>query len=87
MQDKDFRRTRDDRPPAGALTDHADAQSRINVAALMEDGLLVSLAVAVGVLQDEDAIAVGAGVFLATIVRHLADPDAAGGIDVDVRRT
>ena len=50
----------------------------------MKHGLLVGLAVAVGVFQHEDAVSLGTGVLLAAVVHHLADPDAAFGVDVDV---
>ena len=79
-EDEDVGRARDDDPVA----EHADAHRRVDVAALVEDGRLVGPAVAVGVLQDEDAVAFGPFAVAVPIIDDFADPDAAAGIDVDV---
>jgi hypothetical protein len=52
---------------------------------LVEDLHLVVLAVAVGVLKDEDAVAGGPPAVVAAVVHHVADPHAAAVIDVEVR--
>ena len=65
--------------------EHADAERGINVGALVEDGLLVSLAIAISVLEDDDAVALGAAALAAAIVHHLANPDAAQVVHLDVR--
>ena len=44
------------------------------------------VAVAVGVFEHQDSVASLTSVFLAAVVDYLADPDAAGSVDVDVRR-
>ena len=56
---------------------HADAKRGINVAALIEDRLLVGLAIAIGVFENQYAIAFGPGAVAAAIVHHFANPDAA----------
>ena len=66
------------------VAEDANAHARIDVAALVEDCLLVGAAIAVGVFEDEDAIAGGPLAVVAAIVDDVADPDPAAVIDVDV---
>ena len=76
----------DDHLAAWPLADHADAKRAIHIAALVKHRLLVGLAVGVGVFENEDSVALFAGLLLATVIKHLAHPDAAPRIDVDVGR-
>ncbi len=84
VEDEHLRSAGHDHLPPRPLADHADAKRAIDVAALMENGLLVGHTVAVGVFEDEDPISGRAGVFAAAVVCHLADPDPPRRIDVDV---
>ena len=60
-----------------------DSMDRINLAPLIEDCGFVSLAIAAGVLQHEDAIALRTLVTMSPVVDNLTDPDATKVIDVD----
>src|SRR5688500_5910521 len=62
----------------------ADGHGGVDVLALVERDDLVAHAVAVGVFEDEDAIAFGPRFLVATVVLHFTDPDAAAVIDVEV---
>ena len=77
----------DDHLATRPLADHADAKRAIHVAALIKHRLFVSLAVRVGVFDHEDPVAFFPRLLLAAVVEHLAHPDAAPRIDVDVGRT
>ena len=87
MKDEDVGRARHDHLAARAFADHADAEGRIDVAALVKHGLLVGHTVAVGVFEHEDAVAFGPCVPLAAVVHHLTHPHPAVGVDIDVGRT
>jgi hypothetical protein len=72
-----------------SIAQHADSVSRIDFAALIEDGFLVGHAVAVGVFQNQNAVTFGSigivAVGEAPIVDDFANPDSTEMIDVDVR--
>ena len=84
MKDDDIRRARHDHLPPRALPNHADAERRVDVAALVEDVLPVGPAVAIGVFEDQNPVARRPRLLLAAVVHHLTHPDATLGIDVDV---
>ena len=69
-----------------AAGQHANPVSRIHIFALMEDGLLVADAIAVGVFEDQDAIPFLPLAETMPIVHHLANPDSAEMVDVDAGR-
>ena len=75
---------RHDHLAARPLANHADAQRAVDVAALVKHGLLVSLAIAIGVFEHENPVALRAGVATASVVGDLADPDASHRIDINV---
>ena len=81
-EDEDVRGHRDDH----LVAEHADAEGAIDVAALVEDGLLVGMAVADRCLRGSGSDPPRAAAVAAAIVHDLADPDPAQVIDVDVRR-
>ena len=58
----------------------------VHIVALVEDGGLVGLGVAVGVFEDEDAVALGAFAEVLAVVHDFADPDTATMVDVDAGR-
>ena len=68
------------------VVDDRNPQRRDEPRLLHERVNLVGLAVAVGVLQDEDAIAFGLAAVVGTIANAFGDPDAPVLVDVDVRR-
>ena len=53
----------------------------------MKHRLLVGRAIAIGVFEHENPVALRAGVAAASVVGHLADPDASHRIDINVRWT
>ena len=55
----------------------------VHIAALVEDGGFVGLCVAIGVFEDEDAVALGAVAVMLAVVHDLAHPHAAAMVDVD----
>ena len=65
---------------------HAHAVGGIDVASLIKERLLVCLAVAIGILKDEDAVAFLAAVAVAAVVDNFTHPNAAAVVDVDIRR-
>ncbi len=67
----------------GFVAEHADAVGAVHVRALMEDGGFVGLGVAIGVFEDEDAVALGAFAVVLAVVDDFADPHAATRVDVD----
>ncbi len=66
--------------------EHAHAVRGIDVAPLIKHRLFVDLAIAVGVLKNENAVALGSLAIVVAIVDHLANPHAAAMVDVDIRR-
>src|SRR5205823_2161604 len=64
--------------------EHAKAHRRVDVAALVEDLDLVGNAIAVGVLKDEDAIALGPLAVVASVVDNIADPDTSASVDIEI---
>ena len=76
----------DDHLATRPLADHADAKRAIHIAALIKNRLLVGLAVGVGVFEDEDPVALFPGLLLTAVIEHLAHPDAAPRVDIDVGR-
>jgi hypothetical protein len=67
----------------GFVAEHADAVGAVHIAALVEDGGFVGLRVAIGVFEDEDAVALGAFAVVLAVVHDLAHPHAAAVVDVD----
>jgi hypothetical protein len=67
----------------GFVAEHADAVGAVHIAGLVEDGGFVGLRVAIGVFEDEDAVALGAFAVVLAVVDHLAHPHAAAMVDVD----
>ena len=70
----------------GFVAEDADAVGAVHIAALVEDGGFVGLGVAVGVFEDEDAVALGAFAVVLAVVHDLAHPHAAPVVDVDAGR-
>ena len=68
------------------IVDDGDAERGEEGFLLHEDVALVGLAVAIGVLEDHNAIAGGVFAFVAAVVVRLGYPDAAVGIDVHIGR-
>ena len=84
-ENKNVRRTRNDHPVA----QHADAQGRVDVVALVKDGFLVSPTVSVGVLEDHDAIAFRtqfAPFLKEPVIGAFRDPDPSTCVDVHICR-
>jgi hypothetical protein len=73
-----------------AVAKHADAVGRIDVAALIENRLLVGNGVAVGVLKNQNPIPrlsnFGVGVAKVPIIDDFANPDSAQTVNIHVRR-
>ena len=84
VEHEHVRRTRHDHLPPRSVADDADPQRRIDVAPLVKDLRRVGNAVAVGVFEDEDPVAVGPRVLAATVVGDLAHPHPPRGVDVDI---
>ena len=84
--DDEIGRLRDDH----AIAEHGNAERRAELRALVEHLAAVGLAVAVGVLEDDDAVALGTEVGLAakrpSVVHRFEHPDAAALVDGDVGR-
>src|SRR5690606_9245361 len=68
------------------VAQNADAVRRDDIFTLVIHLLVISLPVAVGVLQDQDPIAFGAFSVVPAIVDDFTDPHAAAVVDIDVRR-
>ena len=68
------------------VVDDGDAERRDQARFLHEGVRAVGLAVAVGVLQDDDAVAFGLAGVVRPIVDAFGHPDAAVAVDVDVGR-
>ena len=71
----------------GLVAEHADAVGAVHIMALMKHRGLVRRGVAVGVFEDEDAVAFGTFAQVLAVVDDFADPDAATMINVDAGRT
>ena len=80
VKTRDVRGHRDDH----LVAEHADPQGAVDVTPLVEDGLLVGDAVLIRVLEDEDPVPLGPLAVATPVVHHLAEPDAAPVVDVDV---
>ena len=68
------------------VAEDADTVGAVHIAPLVEDGGFVGLRVAIGVFEDEDAIAFGAFAVVLAVVHDLAHPHAAAVVDVDAGR-
>ena len=71
---------------ADLVAEHADAHCGIDIAAVVEGRYLVGDAIAIGVFEDEDAVAFRAFAVVAAIILHIAKPDPAAVIDIEVGR-
>ena len=84
VKNKDIGSAGDDHLAARSLANHADTKRAIHVAALVKHRLLICLAVGVGVFDHEDPVALFPGLLLAAVIEHLAHPDSAARVDIDV---
>jgi hypothetical protein len=80
--DDEIGRLRDDH----LVVDDGDAERRDERRLLHERMRLVGPAIVIGVLEHDDAVAVGLAGMVAAIADALGDPDAAIAVDVDVGR-
>ena len=65
------------------VAEDADAVGAVLIAALVEDGGFVGLRVAVGVFEDQDAVALGSFAVVLAVIHNLAHPHAATMVNVD----
>ena len=81
-EDPDVGRAGDDH----LVAQDADPHRRVDVTPLVEDFLDVRNAVPVRVLEDQDPVAFRPLAFVVAVVDHLADPDSAAGVNVNIGR-
>ncbi len=81
-EDENVRRRGDNH----AVAQDADTHRRIDIASLVEHGRFVGSAVAVGVFENQNAIAGRPLAGSMPVIHDLANPDAAAIVDIDIRR-